>query len=229
MIDLASPVPVARPMSLHPPIPQPPAAPPNAAPSQPIAPAVAPPHMPQLQLPQLPALATLPVPAKTQPKAKPKPKPSPERQQARKPAAVQSVATPQPAPQPLPTAPLAPPAPAASQQAAAAQAQREAASQAAVTAMKSSWLGDVVQHIAKFKRKPRSRLMSETTVIVRFDIDRTGRVLSRQLLQSGGDAAIDAEALAWIDRADPLPLPPREVSDAELSRGFRLPLQFTLR
>jgi protein TonB len=227
MIDLAPAAAPAPPALLHPPM----TAETPALPTSPPVPQAdtAPPSLPTMSRPQLlqrPAAVALPAAAKPQPqptiKPTPKVKAKPAQQQVQKPA------TPaMPVAQPVPTPPPAIASTASQQQ--AAPAQRETAAEAATLAAKSSWLGDVVQHIAKFKRKPRSRLVSQTTVVVGFDIDRSGKLRSRRLVQSGGNAAIDAEALAWIDRADPLPLPPTEVSDAELARGFRLPLQFTLR
>jgi protein TonB len=147
-------------------------------------------------------------------KVVPKPKPQPQP----KPAAAPTPAIPA---KPQPTAPSATAA-----QNDAARQQREAAAAGATAAAKSNWLGDVVQHIAKFKRVPRGRLRAPLRVLVSFDIDRSGKLLSHHLLQSSGRDDIDEEALAWIDRAAPLPQPPAEIDDAELAHGFTIPFDF---
>jgi len=143
------------------------------------------------------------------------------------PKPVAAMPAPQPAkPQPAKLQPAAPSAPASTPQVDAAQQQRAAANAMAVTAAKSNWLGAVVQHIAKFKRTPRGRLRVPLRALVNFDIDRSGKVLSHRLLQSSGRDDIDDEALAWIDRAAPLPPPPSEISDADLAHGFSIPFDF---
>ncbi len=48
-------------------------------------------------------------------------------------------------------------------------------------------------------------------VLLRFTMDRDGRVLSAGIEKSSGFAALDTEALAALQRAAPLPAPPAEV------------------
>lgn len=108
----------------------------------------------------------------------------------------------------------------------AAQQQKEAALAAATLAAKSNWLGEVVQHIAKFRRTPRNRLRIPLRTVIGFSIDRDGKLLSQHLLQGSGRDEIDEEALAWIKRADPLPKPPADISDADLAHGFTIPVDF---
>ncbi|HWU00435.1 MAG TPA: TonB family protein [Terriglobales bacterium] len=209
----------------------------TAAPPKPPAPPLpdyhATPHppTPQVQAPSieepkpLPAVAAdvaLPQQAKSTPKPVAKPKPV-------KPKKMEKLQPPTPAPpqtQPAPAA--APPTPSVDSQAQqrAAQQQKEAALAAATLAAKSNWLGEVVQHIAKFKRSPRSRLRLPLRTVLSFAIDRDGKLLSQHVLQSSGRDEIDDEALAWIKRADPLPKPPAEISDNDLAHGFTIPVDF---
>jgi protein TonB len=216
------------------PAPTPPAA---VAPAKPSAPPVpdyhAAPHppTPQVQAPTIEEAKPLPtvaadvaLPQQAKPASKPIAKPKPA-----KPKKAEKVVPPTPAPpkpQPVPAA--APPAPSAEAQAQqqAAQQQKEAALAAATLAAKSNWLGEVVQHIAKFKRTPRSRLRVPLRAIIGFSIDRDGKLLSQHLLQSSGRDEIDEEALAWIKRADPLPKPPADISDTDLAHGFTIPVDF---
>jgi protein TonB len=63
--------------------------------------------------------------------------------------------------------------------------------------------------------------------MVRFRMDRSGKVLSYSLVRSSGFDALDKEALAMIERAQPLPaLPPEIPGDA---KEIVLPAQFLMR
>jgi protein TonB len=64
----------------------------------------------------------------------------------------------------------------------------------------------------------------EGTARLSFSIDRSGRVVSYQLVGSSGSAALDQEALAMIQRASPLPPPPPEVTGSRIS--LTVPVRF---
>lgn len=206
-------------------------APAPPAPAQPPAPPV--PEYRPMPHPPVPQIETLP-PAISEAALPPSVKQLPRRQAPKpKPVKPKKVETAMPTPPVPPQAASA--VKAATQPAAtdpqqqAAQQQKEAALAAASLAAKSDWLGEVVQHIAKFKRTPRGRLRVPLRAVIAFAIDREGRLLSPRLLQSSGRDEIDEEALAWIRRADPLPKPPADLSAADLSQGFTIPVDFMLR
>jgi len=76
----------------------------------------------------------------------------------------------------------------------------------------------------KALRKVRvSRFTSFGTVTLQFELDRTGKLLTRQVLQTSGNPALDKQALDWIDRAEFPPLPDA-LGNREL---FVVPLSFT--
>jgi TonB family protein len=50
-----------------------------------------------------------------------------------------------------------------------------------------------------------------------FSIDPKGNIVRRRIDETSGSAALDAEALAMIKRAGPLPAPPTQVADADLA------------
>ncbi|HVJ41003.1 MAG TPA: TonB family protein [Dongiaceae bacterium] len=179
------------------------------------------------ELPPVPAEAALPPPPKKQIKPQLPAKPQSAKPQPAKalPPKPDTTPAPQPASRTLPASAPAVLAPTQN----AAQQQQAQANAAAAVAAKSNWLGDVVQHIAKFKRVPRARLRLSLRAVIGFEINRDGKLLSQHLLQSSGRDDIDEEALAWIRRADPLPKPPREISDGDLSHGFTIPVDFTPR
>jgi protein TonB len=91
------------------------------------------------------------------------------------------------------------------------------------------WQSLLAAHIEHFKRYPieaRSR-GDQGTARVAFTIDHEGRLLSSRIVQSSGSATLDKETLAMLARAQPMPRPPDQVSDAELT--FVVPVRFNIR
>lgn len=88
-----------------------------------------------------------------------------------------------------------------------------------------TWQKELAAHFNKYKRYPSNRTTQGAEVIISFVLDRVGNVLSKQILQGSGDPSFDAEALAMLQRADPVPPPPPLVADEGLT--FTLPLHFT--
>lgn len=66
------------------------------------------------------------------------------------------------------------------------------------------------------------RFSSFGRVVIQFELDRSGKLISRQVLQSSGDPALDNRALDWMDRAEFPPLP-EALNSREL---FTVPLEF---
>jgi protein TonB len=64
------------------------------------------------------------------------------------------------------------------------------------------------------------------TVLLRFRMDRTGRVLSYQVVGSSGSAALDEEARQMIQRAQPLPPAPADYPGNIFD--LTLPINFSL-
>jgi protein TonB len=67
----------------------------------------------------------------------------------------------------------------------------------------------------------------EGTAAARIVIGRAGNVVSARLEQSSGSAALDSEALALIERAQPLPALPDDY--AANTMELVVPLRFQLR
>lgn len=91
-----------------------------------------------------------------------------------------------------------------------------------------SWIQLLFAHIDQFKQYPRKakRLGIQGTPKVEFTMNRQGQVLALKLLQSSGNQELDAEALAMIKRAQPLPEPPKNVSGEPIV--LSVPLLFRL-
>jgi TonB family protein len=95
----------------------------------------------------------------------------------------------------------------------------------------ASWQNQLMTHIEGFKRYPdkaRGRLGSANprgrlgTAKVSFTIDHEGHVLRSRIIQSSGSAELDDEALGTPARAQPLPRPPDQTPDTELTIIFQM-------
>jgi protein TonB len=96
------------------------------------------------------------------------------------------------------------PPPAARASTAPMQDAQGRAAQPSVSA--ASWRSSLLAHLNRYKHFPEGARPG--VVQVAFAIDGQGRVLSARLAASSGDATLDAEAVAMIRRASPVPAPP---------------------
>jgi protein TonB len=90
--------------------------------------------------------------------------------------------------------------------------------------MRATWQKELAVHLDKFKRYPTDRSHQSAEIVIRFVLDRTGRVVSVEVAKSSGDTAFDDAALAMMRRADPVPAPPALVADEGLR--FTMPVIF---
>jgi protein TonB len=98
-----------------------------------------------------------------------------------------------------------------------------------VNSLPPSWIQLLFSHLLRYRQYPNAAQAAgqEGVVMLGFTMDRHGRVLSRHILRSSGFAALDAEALAMIERAQPLPPFPADVTAS--TRSFVAPIRFSLR
>ena len=68
-------------------------------------------------------------------------------------------------------------------------------------------VGGVLERAKQYPESARQR-RAKGIAIVGFDLDASGGVTSVVLLRSSGEADLDAESLALVKRAAPLPPPP---------------------
>jgi protein TonB len=154
-----------------------------------------------------------PEPAKIVPDAKPVPvKPKVVRPEAKKPNDA--------APAPRTTAP-----PRVERQAPAASANSAGASASAIAAYNQR----VRAHLMRFHEYPPGARAAGTRGVARlsFTLGKGGQVLASRLGGSSGHAALDAQAMAMVRRAQPFPPFPPEINQA--SMGFTIPVEFTIR
>jgi len=92
-----------------------------------------------------------------------------------------------------------------------------------------TWQGAVLAHLERHKRYPRAAQArrQQGVVQVAFTLDRQGAVLAVALHASSGHALLDGEALDLLQRAQPLPPPPPEVTGDRIN--LVVPVQFHVR
>jgi TonB family protein len=93
--------------------------------------------------------------------------------------------------------------------------------------VRATWQKELVAHLDKHKRYPAERSQKAAEIMVNFQLDRLGHVLSTSIVRGSGDAAFDEAALAMVRRSDPVPQPPPLVADEGLS--FTLPVIFRVK
>lgn len=94
---------------------------------------------------------------------------------------------------------------------------------------KVSWEGRLQAHLQRHKRYPyaaRSR-REEGVALVRFQMNREGRLLTNSLERSSGSVLLDREVKQLLKRAQPMPKPPREIVGDRVE--VVLPIEFSLR
>ncbi len=76
-----------------------------------------------------------------------------------------------------------------------------------------TWEAKVLAQLERYKRYPpeAQREHQEDTVYLHFSLDRRGHVLESHIERSSGYGLLDSEVLTLIQRAAPLPKPPKEV------------------
>ena len=111
---------------------------------------------------------------------------------------------------PTPPAPPAPPAPAATGE------------------TQQSYLARLLAYLNHFKHYPPEARSARITgvVLVHFVMDKTGRVTTAEINQSSGKPLLDTEALALMQRAQPLPAIPSDFGKDTINAI--VPIEFSL-
>ena len=153
----------------------------------------------------------------------PPPPPPRSRPAARPPAPSAPSPTPAPAPTPTPTTPPRPvrDVPTTPRADASAGASAGKTTSGIAAAPSSPWAGsgsagggrggyaaEVRAHLSRYRRRLPGVLGTTARAEVSFSVDARGRSYDVALSQPSGIAALDAEALAMLQRATPLPAPP---------------------
>lgn len=91
------------------------------------------------------------------------------------------------------------------------------------------WQTKIVKRIAKKQVYPRSAMRKEIEgrAKVQVSIDRTGSIVAHEVIQATGHDVLDREIPKLMKRINPLPAPPSELKDSQLS--FVIPLSWIIR
>jgi protein TonB len=93
---------------------------------------------------------------------------------------------------------------------------------------RDSFLGRLLAQLNRFKQYPRTARQAhiEGVVMLHFVMDPQGKVISYEIAKSSGRPVLDAEALALIQRAQPLPALPADFPTRTLDAI--VPIEFSL-
>jgi periplasmic protein TonB len=90
--------------------------------------------------------------------------------------------------------------------------------------VRATWQKELIAHFNRHKRYPANRSAQTVEILVSFNLDETGHVLSSSIVHGSGDPSFDEAALAMIRRSDPVPKPPSLLVEEGLT--FTLPVIF---
>ena len=92
----------------------------------------------------------------------------------------------------------------------------------------ASWQRSIAKVVAQKQVYPRSALRREIEgqVRVQVTVGRSGEMTEFQILEETGHEVLDREVPKLMERIDPLPEPPSDISDENLT--FILPLSWVL-
>jgi protein TonB len=79
-----------------------------------------------------------------------------------------------------------------------------------------NWKTQLVAKLERAKRYPSEARGDQGTAQLAFSVDRQGGVHNARVTRSSGSSVLDHEALALVQRAQPLPPPPPEVQGAQI-------------
>jgi TonB family protein len=88
----------------------------------------------------------------------------------------------------------------------------------------AKWHKALLARLARYNRYAAQANSAEGVVSLAFTVDRKGNIVTSRIEKTSGSSVLDAEALALLARAAPLPAPPPEIADADLA--FVLPIRF---
>jgi len=93
----------------------------------------------------------------------------------------------------------------------------------------TSWETTLIRRLEQLKRYPPGSQArnEEGVVMLSFSIDHTGRLLAHQIAASSGHPDLDREAMSMIERAQPLPPFPADMTQDSLD--LTVPIKFSLK
>ncbi|MEI9804781.1 MAG: TonB family protein [Pseudolabrys sp.] len=90
-----------------------------------------------------------------------------------------------------------------------------------------NWQSQLVAQIERHKRYPTEANGDRGVARVAFSVDRSGGIHGARLVASSGSGVLDRDALAWLERSQPLPAPPPDVAGSSIP--VTVPLRYNYR
>ena len=90
-----------------------------------------------------------------------------------------------------------------------------------------NWKSQLVAQIERHKRYPEEARGDHGVVQIAFGVDRSGGVHHARVVASSGSNLLDRDALAWLNRSQPLPPPPPDISGTMIP--ITVPLRYNFR
>ena len=90
-----------------------------------------------------------------------------------------------------------------------------------------NWKTQLVAKLERSKRYPSEARGDQGIAQLAFSVDRQGGVHNARIVRSSGSSVLDHETLALVQRAQPLPPPPPEVSGAQIP--ISVPIRYNAR
>jgi protein TonB len=92
-----------------------------------------------------------------------------------------------------------------------------------------NWKSQLVARLERYKQYPsQAQSRGEQGVAqLAFSVDRSGGVHHARIVRSSGSSLLDEATLALVERAAPLPLPPPEISGAQIA--IVVPIRYNMR
>jgi periplasmic protein TonB len=92
-----------------------------------------------------------------------------------------------------------------------------------------NWKSQLVAQLERYKRYPsEAQSRGEQGVAqIAFSVDRGGGVHHARIVRSSGSSLLDRETLTLVERAQPLPPPPPEISGAQIE--IVVPIRYNIR
>ena len=90
-----------------------------------------------------------------------------------------------------------------------------------------NWRSQLVARLERYKRTPAEAPNASGIATLAFSVDRSGGVHRARIARSSGSSLLDAETLALVERAAPLPPPPTDVPGSLIA--VEVPIRYNMR
>jgi protein TonB len=90
-----------------------------------------------------------------------------------------------------------------------------------------NWKSQLVARLERYKRYPAEARGDHGVARLAFSVDRSGGVHNARIVGSSGSSLLDRETLSLVERAQPLPPPPADITGAQIA--IVVPIRYNIR